>query len=96
MGESSGVLTLHNYRQLTNIYSGRISLPQGRPHQWVTQYQTVNPENTHIGSTIRTEMVVFLFLTTVKEKVTMNLKAGKVHGRVWRKERERGNSIIYK
>lgn len=41
-----------NDRQLRNAENGRIHLPQGREHQFIIQYQMINPENIHVTLTL--------------------------------------------
>lgn len=45
-----------NYEKLK---VGGNSLPQGRVHQLVIQFQMVSPENTHTTNIIMTEKVIF-------------------------------------
>lgn len=41
-----------NYRQLGNTESRRNSLLHRTAHQWVVQYQMVNPGNTHTNNSV--------------------------------------------
>lgn len=50
-----------SYRQLRNGESGS-SLPHGRVHWLIIQYQMVNPENIHAINIIQTKQVEFTYL----------------------------------
>jgi hypothetical protein len=61
----------HNPEQRKKIYkqlrsaNGRNSLPQGRAHQLIIQYQIFSPENICIqGNIIQTEQVALMYLGT--------------------------------
>ena len=51
-----------NYRPLRDAESGRNSLPQGRAHQLVIQYQMVSLENRHTHNIIQAEQGVFMYI----------------------------------
>lgn len=72
-----------NYRQFRNAESGRDSLPQGKGHPLINQYQMVNSENTHMSDIIQTEQVVFVYLGIYVYAIK--------NGRVYREETEGGN-----
>lgn len=60
---SSDVSTLHEeLQQLMNYESWGNHLPQGRPHQFVTQYQMASPESMSTNNVIQTKHVFKLYL----------------------------------